>query len=114
MSEEWVSGDGVKIDPEMDGKVVTALESVSSVWKMTDSDSGEQFAVPMLIMTFYVRDHEAHTVVLPMGGCASLMSDISDHFVRVCGGVGPISGEMTEAGLQRMLDEVMGEGKGEL
>lgn len=108
----WMPGEpGVPIDTNLEGNIVTSIGAMSVVWNMHDPNDPEvSILAPMLIVTFYTRTGEVGPLVFSLGGLSSLMSDISEHFVSVLGGVAPISGELTDEGLQRMINDVLDKG----
>lgn len=105
---EWMRGDqSVPIDLNLEGKLVRGIEGLSAVWTFTDPVTDEGMPVPVAIISFSTRDQQVATFVFTLGGLSSLMSYMSEHFVNVLGGVEPVSGGLTDEGLQRLIDDVM-------
>jgi hypothetical protein len=111
---EWTPGEkNVPIDRQLEGKLVKSMEAMSAIWRMQDPVTDDEFAVPVLILSFYTRDLTVSNIVLTMGGVSSLLADIAEHYVSVCGGVEATNGEMTDEGLQRMIEDVMNQDQGD-
>lgn len=104
----WVPNDiRIPMDPTLESRIVTSIESLTVVWGMIDPDTDVEILAPYLILTFYTRGgHEVEPLVLSLGALSSLMSATSDHFVRTLGGVDAIDGAFTEEGLQRMMKDI--------
>lgn len=105
----WMPGDpSVPIDQSLEERIVTTIESMSVVWNMSNIETGMSLPVPMMFLTFYTRGGEPiPTLVLTLGAVSSLVSDLGVHLTNCLGGVAPISGELTDEGLQRLLDDVL-------
>lgn len=111
---EWESVDGhVPVDPNIESRLVRAIEGISAIWLTYVPDQDEPVPAPVAIFNFTLRDGDMCTVVLTMAGVASLNAEIADHFVSLLGGVEPISGSVLDDALQQMIEDTQQEGDNE-
>jgi len=104
--ETWHSAHMIPISDETDGSLVRAIEEMTYIWKFTNPETDEEFAVPVLGLTFHTKDGNTLKVSLTPGAYATLQHVMADHIARLWGDINQAVADISDEAITRLITDI--------